>query len=309
MKTFLVVNPQSANGQTGRKWAELSAEIGRGLGEFGHGFCDKQMHAVELTQEAIRKGYDCIVAVGGDGTINEVINGFFDAGGKLINPNAALGLIPRGTGGDFRRTFGWKVDLHEAVARLKTDATQPFDVGVVELVGHDGKPLTRYFANIASFGVSGLVVKKVNESSKALGGKITFMLGSVRALIGYKDQPVRVTMDDRPAEEMAITTLAVANGKYFGGGMQVAPQADTGDGIFHVTVWSGYGLTDFALKQGGIYSGEHVKWKGTRTFQCRELKADPVRPDASVLLDVDGEQPGRLPCRMRILPSAIRLKV
>ncbi|HYV44797.1 MAG TPA: diacylglycerol kinase family protein [Myxococcaceae bacterium] len=309
MKTFLVVNPQSANGQTGRKWAELSAEIGRGLGEFGHTFCDRQMHAVDLTRDAIRKGYDCIVAVGGDGTINEVINGFFDADGKAINPGASLGLIPRGTGGDFRRTFGWKVDLHEALARLKTDATQPFDVGVVELVDHEGKPATRYFANIASFGVSGLVVKKVNESSKALGGKITFMLGSVRALIGYKDQPVRVTMDDRPAEEMAITTLAVANGKYFGGGMQVAPQADTRDGTFDITVWSGYGLTDFALKQGGIYSGAHVKWKGTRTFQCRELKADPVRPDAVVLLDVDGEQPGRLPCRMRILPSAIRLKV
>jgi diacylglycerol kinase family enzyme len=108
---------------------------------------------------------------------------------------------------------------------------------------------------------------------------------------------------------MAITTLAVANGKYFGGGMQVAPQADTHDGQFHVTVWSGYGLSDFALKQGGIYSGEHVKWKGTRTLQCKELKAEPVRQGDEVLLDVDGEQPGKLPCRMRILPSAIRLKV
>lgn len=309
MKTFLVVNPQSANGQTGRKWTELSAEIGRGLGEFGHAICENPLHAVQITRDAIRKGYECIVAVGGDGTINEVINGFFDDGGRALNPGAALGLIARGTGGDFRRTFGWKVDLKEAVARLKTDDTQPFDVGVVEFVDHEGKPATRYFANIASFGVSGLVVKKVNESSKALGGKLTFMLGSVRALLGYKDQPVRVTADDRPAEEMAITTLAVANGRFFGGGMQVAPQADTRDGQFHVTVWSGYGLSDFALKQGGLYSGAHVKWKGTRTLECRELKAEPARPGDVILLDVDGEQPGKLPCRMRILPSAIRLKV
>jgi YegS/Rv2252/BmrU family lipid kinase len=308
MKTFLVVNPQSANGQTGRRWAELSAEIGRGLGEFGHAFSEKPMDAARLAEDALRKGYDCIVAVGGDGTLNEVVNGFFE-NGRPINPDAAIGLIPRGTGGDFRRTFGWKVDLKSAVERLHTPQTQPFDVGVVEFVDHEGKPASRYFANISSFGASGLVVKKVNESSKALGGKLTFMLGSVRALLQYKDMPVRVTADDRPAEEVAITTLAVANGRYFGGGMQVAPQADTGDGQFHVTIWSGYGLSDFALKQGGLYSGAHLRWKGTRTLQCRELKAEPVRQGDVVLLDVDGEQPGRLPCRMRILPSAIRLKV
>lgn len=308
MKTFLVVNPQSANGQTGKRWAELSAEIGKGLGEFGHGFTEKPMDASRMAREAIHQGYECIVAVGGDGTINEVVNGFFE-GGRAINPQAALGLIARGTGGDFRRTFGWSVDVPSAVERLRSDQTRPFDVGQVDYVDHEGKPATRYFANIASFGVSGLVVKKVNESSKALGGKLTFMMGSVRALLQYKDQPVRITLDDRPAEEVAITTLAVANGQFFGGGMKVAPDADTSDGIFHVTIWSGYGLSDFALKQGGIYSGVHVKWKGTRVLQGRQLQADPVNQGAEILLDVDGEQPGRLPCRMQILPSAIRLKV
>lgn len=308
MKTFLVVNPQSANGQTGRKWAELSAEIRGALGEFGHAFTEKPMDAARLAQDALRKGYECVVAVGGDGTINEVVNGFFE-NGRALNPDAALGLIARGTGGDFRRTFGWKVDLKSALERLRTDKTQPFDVGLLEFTDHQGQPASRYFANICSFGASGLVVKKVNESSKALGGKLTFMWGSVRALLSYKDQPVRVTMDDRPPEDLAITTLAVANGRYFGGGMQVAPEADVSDGKFHVTIWSGYGLSDFALKQGGLYSGAHVRWKGTRTLQCQELRAEPLRQDEVILLDVDGEQPGRLPCRMRILPGAIRLKV
>src|SRR5262245_58724944 len=158
MKTFLVVNPQSANGQTGRKWAELSAEIGRRLGEFGHAFTERPMDAARLAEGAIRQGYDCIVAVGGDGTLNEVVNGFFE-NGRPINPDAALGLLPRGTGGDFRRTFGWDKHLGTALERLRTDATQPFDVGVLEFVGQDGKPASRYFANICSFGVSGLVVK------------------------------------------------------------------------------------------------------------------------------------------------------
>lgn len=308
MKTFLVVNPHSANGQTGRRWPEMEAQVGQAIGEFGRAFTEGPLHARQLAQDAIQKGYDCIVAVGGDGTVNEVVNGFFE-NGRVLNPAAALGLIARGTGGDFRKTFGWALDMDSAMARLKTDETKPFDVGELQFVDHRGQPATRYFANITSFGVSGLVVKTVNESSKALGGKISFMLGSVRALLKYKDRKVRVSWDDRPGEEISITTLAVANGKYFGGGMQVAPHADTCDGIFHVTVWSGYTLKDFAFKQKGIYTGQHLGWSGTRTFECKALSAEPLEGQGDVLLDVDGEGPGRLPCRMRVLPSVIRLKV
>jgi YegS/Rv2252/BmrU family lipid kinase len=308
VKTYLIINPHSANGQTGRRWPELEAQVGKAIGDFGRAFTEGPMHACRLAREAIHKGYECIVAVGGDGTVNEVVNGFFE-GGRVLNPAAALGLIARGTGGDFRRTFGWALDVGSAVARLGTEETQPFDVGEVQFMDHQGQPATRYFANISSFGASGLVVKTVNESSKALGGKLSFMLGSVRALLKYRDQRVRLTCDDRPAEELPITTVAVANGKYFGGGMQVAPHADTRDGLFHVTIWSGYGLKDFALKQKSIYSGQHLTWSGTRTLECKTFSAEPAEGQGEVLLDVDGEQPGHLPCRMRVLPSAIRLKV
>ncbi|HZI10954.1 MAG TPA: acylglycerol kinase family protein, partial [Myxococcus sp.] len=106
MKTFLVVNPRSANGQTGKRWAEIGAQVGKALGDFGHGFTQGGMDAARITRQALEEGYECIVAVGGDGTLNEVTNGFFREG-KPINPHAVLGLIPRGTGGDFRRTFGW----------------------------------------------------------------------------------------------------------------------------------------------------------------------------------------------------------
>jgi len=308
MKTFLVVNPHSASGQTGKRWAELSAEIGKGLGEFGHGFTEKPMDAARLAREALHQGYECIAAVGGDGTINEVVNGFFE-NGRAINPQAALGLIARGTGGDFRRSFGWSVDLSSAVERLRTDQTQPFDVGQVEFLDHDGKPTTRYFANIASFGFTALAAKKVNESSKRLGARFTYMMGAVRAFLDHKDHRVRFVVDDRPAEEVAIFTVAVANCQFFGGGVRVAPDANPSDGTFHVTIWTGYGLSDFAFRQGGLYSGAHVKWKGTRTLQCRQIQAEPVTPGTEVLVEVDGETPGRLPCRMQILPSAIRLKI
>lgn len=305
MKTYLVVNPRSANGATGKKWVELEAQVGRALGEFGHGFTEGAMHAAELSRKALEQGYECIVAVGGDGTTSEVLNGFFKDG-KALNPNAALGVLSRGTGGDFRRTFGWDLELSSGLSRLQGDRTEPFDVGVIEYVNHQGRTEQRYFANIASFGASGQVDHEVNKGSKALGGKASFYLGSVKALLKYKDKKVRIRCDDGPEETLAVTTVAIANGRYFGGGMCVAPSADTKDGILDVTIWSGYGLMDFALKGKAIYSGDHVKLPGTRQLRCKSFEA---RADDDVLIDVDGEQPGKLPIRVKLLPAAIRLKI
>lgn len=303
MKTFLVINPKSANGLTGRRWAELSAQVGQALGEFGHAFTEGPMHAVQLTREALRKGYTCVAAVGGDGTINEVANGFFQDGRRLER-EARFAVLPRGTGGDFRRSFDWGTGFGDALARVRAGLTRPLDVGEVEYLSHEGRVQRRYFVNICSFGASGLVDQEVNRASKAFGGRASFYLGTVRALLKYRDAPVRLRLDDGPPEEVAVTTLAVANGRFFGGGMLVAPDADPSDGLFDVTLWSGYGLADFALKSKGVYDGAHVNWSGTRRMRCRTLTADA---DAEVLLDVDGEQPGRLPCRITVHPGALAL--
>lgn len=305
MRTFFVVNPKSANGTTGRRWGELAATIARTLTDFGVEFTRGPMDAVGLTRQALKAGYECIVAVGGDGTINEVTNGFFEDH-RVLNPSAALGVLPRGTGGDFRRTFSWDTDFGAAVQRLRTPDTRPFDVGRLEYLGHDGTPATRYFANVCSFGVSGRVDEQVNTTTKALGGRASFLLASLKSLVTWKDQSVELSVDGGPPESLAITTLAVANGRYFGGGMMVAPEADVSDGLFDVTIWSGYRLADFVIRNAGVYSGAHVKWKGTRTLRCKELTASSRE---RVLLDCDGEQPGMLPCKLTVLPGAIRLKV
>jgi YegS/Rv2252/BmrU family lipid kinase len=300
-----VVNPNSANGQTGRRWPELSAEIGKQLGDFGHAFTERPMHAETLARRALDEGYECVVAVGGDGTVNEVVNGFF-RDGRPVREGAALAVIPRGTGGDFRRTFGLDDKLGTALSRIAGGQSRPFDVGLLRYTKPDGSEGERYFANICSFGASGVVDQEVNRSSKALGGKLSFMLGSVRALLKYSDRRVRLTCDGGAPEEVLVTTLAVANGRYFGGGMCVAPNADPSDGWFDITIWTGYGLTDFALKSKAIYDGSHVKMPGTRTLRAKRVEA---KSDQEVLLDVDGEQPGRLPCSMTILPGAIRIRV
>ncbi len=307
MKTFLVVNPRSAGGQTGKRWAELSAQVSKTLGTFGHEFTAGAMDAARIARKAIEDGYECIVAVGGDGTINEVVNGFFHEG-RALNSQAALGVIPRGTGGDFRRAFGWELDLESALTRLATDKTEPFDVGLVEYISHQGQPEQRYFANIASLGVSAEIAHEVNRRSKALGGTLSFVWGTVKGMFGFQSPTVSLRSDSGEKQVLPINMVAVANGRYYGSGMCVAPNALTHDGLFDITIWTGYSLKDFIFRSKGIYNGDHITWKGTRILQCRSFEAEAV-DGREVLIEVDGEVPGRLPVKMTILPAAIRLKV
>jgi len=263
------------------------------------------MDAVRLTRWALRGGYNCIVAVGGDGTLSEVVNGFFDENGPVA-PDACLAVLPRGTGCDFRKTLGWTLKLNEAFERIRLAKTVLVDVGLLECVDREGKPHSRYFMNECSFGISGDIVKRANETTKALGGKASFMLASFRAFTRYADREVEICMDGGTAERWPVTALTVANGAYFGGGMKVAPDANIMDGLFNVTIWSGYGLSDFVWKNRSIYSGAHTRFDKTHQYTCKELTA---RSKQEVLIDCDGEQPGRLPCSIRMLPQAIRLCV
>lgn len=309
-RTFFVVNPRSANGATGRAWYKMARQISQALGEVDHAFTERPMHAAELTRRALAAGFETIVAVGGDGTVHEVLNGFFPepdaagAGDKPLSATAALAVLPRGTGGDFRRSLGLDLELGSALAMVKAGRTKPCDVGRARFRKDDGKDGWRYFLNEGSFGLSGATVHVVNHTSKLLGPKLTFFLGSIRALIGYKDCKVRVALDGGPSEELTITCVTAANGRYFGGGMMVAPEAKLDDGKLSVTIWTGFGLGAFMKHQSKLYDGSHVKLAGTRVAVAKRLSAES---DELVRVDLDGEQPGTLPCEYDILPGAIQL--
>ena len=312
MKPFLIVNPRAANGMTGRHFDDISAAVRAAVGEHGHAFTERPMHASELARRALREGADLVIAVGGDGTINEVVNGFFEAPGhgdppRPVRPGAALGILPRGTGGDLRRTVGLEGDLRACAPRL-TGERRPIDVGRIDFVDGKGQPTARYFINVAEAGVGSDVVRIANSSSKLLGGKLTFALASLRALAGWRDVPVRWSLDGGPFQEGSVTTFAVANGRCFGGGMVVAPGALLDDGVFHVTIWSGYSLSDFVLRSAAMYDGSHVKLKGTRTATARSVRLEPL-PGARGPLDIeaDGELIGRLPATFTVVPGAVRL--
>jgi diacylglycerol kinase family enzyme len=132
------------------------------------------------------------------------------------------------------------------------------------------------------------------------------MLASLRALLGWRDLCIAVSFDGGPAEDLSVTALAIANGKYFGGGMMVAPEARLDDGQFHVTIWSGYRLSDFVLKSGSMYDGSHVNLKGTRTRTARAVRVEPKDP-GPVGIEVDGERLGHLPATFTLLPGALLL--
>jgi YegS/Rv2252/BmrU family lipid kinase len=305
--TVVVVNPRSAGGRTEKDWPRLREVIHEAFGPFEHQFTSEPGHGTRLAREALRGGADLVVAMGGDGTINEVVNGFFDGDDKIA-PGAALGVLPAGTGGDFRKTIGASKEIEQAAAQLKAASTRPIDIGKLTFVAHDGSTEKRYFINIASFGISGLVDQYVNKSGKTLGGTMTFALATLRAGMKYKNAPVRLTLDGTPPREGKIYNVAVANGRYFGGGMKVAPDAALDDGWFDVITMADFGFGDLLFRGLDIYSGKHLKNPKVSVHRARRVEAVPMEDGAEVLLDVDGEQPGRLPATFELVAGGLRLR-
>ncbi len=306
-RTLVVANPMSANGALGRRWPELERTIASRFGRFDHRFTERKGDAAGIVRRALDDGYEMVVAMGGDGTIGEVVDGFFREG-AAVNPEAVLGVLPFGTGGDFRKTIGAPKDLAEGAASLRGDATLRIDVGRLRYTREGGGEGLCHFANIASFGIGGLVDEYVNTSSKALGGRLSFAWATFRAMRVFKPQRARLRLDDRPAFELQLHNVAVANGRYFGGGMKVAPHAALDDGLFDVVTLGPMSMGDLLLRGHKIYSGTHLELPQVREERARVVEAEPVERGERILLDVDGEVPGLLPARFELLPAALRLK-
>ncbi len=327
-RTFVVANPQARAGEVQREWDRIERMLRAKLPELDYAFTEGPDHATLLTRQALREGWEMVVAVGGDGTFNEVVNGFFekidpeafdrDDEGFVrmvsddplvpINPDAAFGMLPMGTGGDFRKTVGIMGDLAENIDRLGGDKTRPCDIGVLSYVDHDGKLASRAFVNIASCGFSGKVDRVVNNMWKGLGGPASFRLGSTWAWVSWKNQPIRIRLDGTEEISGDFFMAVVANGQYFGGGMWVAPQAQIDDGLFEVVLLRDFSKLASATLISKIYEGRHFDHAETSRHEAANvsmlaLGADPV------LIDLDGEQPGRLPAMYSMHASALRLKV
>ncbi|MEJ7599394.1 MAG: diacylglycerol kinase family protein [Kofleriaceae bacterium] len=306
-RTTVIVNPKSQGGKLGKRWAELADTIGRAF-PFDEALTTGPGDATRLTREALQGGAERVVALGGDGTVNEVVNGFFDDAGKSIAPEASFALLPFGTGGDFRRSFGLPTEIAEAAAVIAANQRKQIDVGRLTFVATSGEPAHRMFANIASFGVSGVVDRLVNESGKRLG-RLSFLFASARATWSYTNQRVQLTFDGKDRVEATINTVAIANGRYFGGAMKVAPEAEIDDGLFDVVALGDLSFADMLKSGRRLYKGTHVTMDKVTTRRAKVIEAEPIEPGANVELDVDGEAPGRLPARFEIVPRALWMVV
>jgi len=264
-------------------------------------------HAKELALAAAADGVDVIAVVGGDGTLNEVAQAYVGEDGEAV-AGPDLAIIPCGTGGDFKKTLGLSGALDEAVARIRHGQRRPIDLGVLRLHTKNGDERIHAFVNIASFGIGGEVDAIVNSSPKWLGGKASFFMATLRAMTTYKNAGVRVKVDGNPWFEGPIFNVAIANGRFFGGGMMIAPHADPSDGRFECVAIGDLTRAEVIGLSPKIYQGAHLGSHDVRVTSGTRVEAEPLHPWGNVLLDVDGEQPGKLPVKATLLKGALTFR-
>lgn len=304
MDAFLVVNPRSAGGRTGTDWPRVARKLEAAGLQVKARFTEGPGHATELTREGLRDGHQRIVAVGGDGTINEVVNGFFEADGRSLNPEAALGVLCRGTGCDFIKTHGIPKQEDAAIQRLATATPRSIDIGRVEHLDALGQRSIRYFCNIAEAGMGGAAVRRVNSGSKRLGGFASFLIGTLQTFATYQNHPMTLQLDDHPPESLVGCDVIIGIGRYFGGGMCVLPQAQPDDGVFDILILGDLSRFELFANVARVYFGTHLSHPKVRHLQARRVK---VSSSAPLLLETDGEQPGVTPATFTLLPGALKL--
>ncbi len=303
----VILNPSAAAGAALHKVSQIGEALRRYDLPHEIVLTRARGHAKELARAATADGVDVIAVVGGDGTLNEVVQAYLgEDGGAVGGPD--LALIPSGTGGDFKKTLGMSGALDEAVARIRLGQRRQIDLGVLRMVATNGEERLHAFVNIASFGIGGQVDSIVNASPKWLGGKVAFFAATLRAMASYRNASVRVKVDGKPWFEGPIFNVAIANGRFFGGGMMIAPHADPSDGRFECVAIGDMSRPEVLALSAKIYQGAHLASRDVKVTSGTRVEAEPLHPWASVLLDVDGEQPGRLPVKASLLKGALTFR-
>src|SRR5438874_3366733 len=299
---LFIVNPSSGAGKAGREWAAVETWLPTSGLPYEVAFTTRPLEATEIAQTAVRQSRPVVVAVGGDGTLNEVVNGFFRNGAPLPT-SSKLAMVPLGTGGDFRRTLRIPIDPKQAIEILRTGMVRRLDAGCVTFQTDDGATAVRHFINIADAGLGGDVVYRVNRGSKRLGS-LTYKVGSGLALLTYKHKPMTMVIDGSTHELAKAQQVVVANCQFFGGGMQMAPSASPTDGVFDVIVVKDAGKIETMRGINDFLNGKHLD-NGNPKIDLMYGKRITVTSPETVRIDLDGEDVGFLPALFEIQPGAI----
>jgi diacylglycerol kinase family enzyme len=324
-KTLFVINPVSGGGRALKAWARARAEIVRRGLDFSEHFTNSQCDAVIATRQALSSDTLQVVAVGGDGTLNEVVNGYLEPDGRPVNPEARLSTLAGGTGSDFGKSLyaghrdsrptsdsgaqpgGANSDrIEKAVSVLTGSQSRLVDAGMITCRNQDGAPVTRFFINVVSFGLGGDVSRLVNGWRGRLpawiGGRARFAAAAIRALAHYKTTAVTVRTND---SEVSVESnlLVIANGRFAGGGMMLAPQARIDDGLFDIVITDRASRLDVIRELPRIRRGGYIDNPRVSLLRAPEVS---LVTDLPVPLDIDGESGDYAPARLSVIPSAIR---
>lgn len=309
LKRKVILNPASGNGKTGRLWSQMKHQLRENIGDFDVFFTRAIRDATVHTYQSLtRDGYEHIIAIGGDGTLNEVINGFF-MNDLPVRPGSVVSFIPSGTGSDIIRSLQIPEDYPTAITQLASRITaspRKIDIGKLSFIRLNNQPFTMYFVNIASCGVSGIVVRHINRASflKRLGGRVAFFLAAAGALAQYNNVKVRMVIDNSIVREQNIRTVAIANGQYFGSGMNIAPYAQPDDGVFDVVIVGDVSRLESLWKLPQLYDGSHRNDPKVEIVRGKTITIEPIN-QKTLYLDVDGEAPGKAPATFEILPRIL----
>ena len=302
MEMKLIVNPEAANGAVGKNWPRIRDFLQAEGARFDAVLTEEPGHATRLARQALDDGYRTIVAVGGDGTLNEVINGLVEE--ESVDPEVTLGIIPRGTGADFARMVGIPRDYMEACRQLLRLEPRLVDLGRITCL-REGREVERYFINAAGLGFDGEVSEVVNRFPKVLGGTITYLACLLISLVTYRNKHVELSFDGQRVRGR-INSVVLCNGRYFGGGMFIAPGASLDDGLFDVVILGNLNKLEVVANLPRIYKGTHLTHPKVSHFCAREVH---VEARERMFLQAEGELIGEAPATFQIIPQALRVLV
>lgn len=312
MKVGVILNPVAGGGRLKRRWPKLAALIEAHLGAFELRETQAGGDAERLAIDFAAQGCELVIAAGGDGTASEVADGLLQAQAETGRASE-LALLPCGTGIDFARGLGLPRGHDALLIRHIAEARgRKVDAGRITYVDDDGKLASRHFINIASLGLSGVTDRAVNADRRKgrIPATALFYWRAVAAFVRYRFQRVRITVDDGKPMEVEMALVAVANGRFFGGGMMVAPDAVLDDGLFDIVIVKAAGKPRLMWDLRLLYGGRHRDHPAIAILRGRKVLVEPVGSAAvnGALVDIDGESPGRVPATFEMLPGVLTLR-
>jgi len=297
-----IVNPNAGNGKGLKDWDLIAGFLKKENLSVNVKFTRSKGHAIALTRDSLRDGCRNIITVGGDGTLNEVLNGIFSSDTSVAG-ETSLALIPVGTGNDWGRMFGIPLDHEKAVRIIAEGKKMVHDVGIVTYFDGEEKK-KRYFINIAGLGFESVVVKRTNiQKDRGRGGKAIYFYNLLMSLLSYKNTRADIIVDGVKTTA-DVFSVNVGNGRYCGGGMRQTPNALPDDGLLDVTVINGVGKLEIIRSLKMLYDGTILSHPKIDGYKCRNLKVDS---ESLLLVEADGESLGHTPAEFSIIPSGINI--